>query len=60
MLRDTLIYDLPIQQEGYGAFDNQDDVENLSPWCFLCGVGEDHRNIKVCLECRDYFDDKIL
>lgn len=59
MLRDTLIYDLPIQQEGYGAFDNQDEPEEQTPFCFLCGVGEDRRNICVCDECKDFFNDKL-
>jgi hypothetical protein len=51
---DTIYIWTPSEPEGEGLSD--EDIEILTPWCFLCGIGEDHKNIKVCPECQDYFD----
>jgi len=40
-----------------GAFScDQDETITESSWCPFCGVGENHRDIKVCCECYDIFD----
>ena len=36
--------------------DGGEEVEILTPWCCLCGKGEDHRNIKICQNCIDYYN----
>ena len=55
-MKETLIYDLPNEPEGMGAFDNQDEPEEEAPWCPLCKEGEYSRNIKVCDECISYYN----
>ena len=42
------------EPEGYGAFDDPSVIDELSSWCPLCGEGENHRDIKICIECLDH------
>ncbi len=43
-----------------GAFScDQDEVELESSWCFMCGEGQNHKDIKLCKECFDYLMNEI-
>ena len=33
----------------------EDEVEKESPFCPLCKIGENHKDIKICKECKEYF-----
>mgnify|MGYP001584058987 CR=1 FL=1 len=50
----------PMAADDYGAFScDQDEVEKEASWCFLCGIGEDHKDIKLCKECFEYLMNEL-
>jgi hypothetical protein len=53
---DTLIIATPNEPGGMGAFDNQDEVEIIEPYCPLCKSVKFTENIKICDDCKDIFD----
>lgn len=39
---------------GAFSYDQNERIIECS-WCPLCGVGENHKDIKICIECEDIF-----